>query len=91
VSPQNLVLTQNGRVLEIAIDRPDARNALDYATVAELIACLRSAEEDPEVSAVLLYGNGACFSSGGTFESSRLALAKTRSRTTAPGRRGRRS
>jgi methylglutaconyl-CoA hydratase len=55
---------RNGPVLEIAINRPEQRNALTYDTVGELIAALRDADADEEVAAVLLHGHGPCFCAG---------------------------
>jgi enoyl-CoA hydratase/carnithine racemase len=57
-------VTLDSRVLEIAIDRPEQRNALNYNTVGELIAALREADADDDVGAVLLYGVGSCFCAG---------------------------
>src|SRR3954464_871442 len=52
-------------VLELALARPEQRNAID----AELAAALRDAFEaaagDPEVRAVILTGEGRAFSAGG--------------------------
>jgi enoyl-CoA hydratase/carnithine racemase len=61
----NCQVGREGRVLEIAIDRPEQRNALNYETVAELIGHLRAADADDEIGVVLLYGNGPCFCAGG--------------------------
>ena len=61
----NCQISREGRVLEIAIDRPEQRNALNYETVAELIAHLRAADADDDTGVVLLYGNGPCFCAGG--------------------------
>jgi enoyl-CoA hydratase/carnithine racemase len=55
---------RDGPVLEIAINRPEHRNALNYDTVRELIGALHDADADEEVGAVLLYGHGACFCAG---------------------------
>jgi enoyl-CoA hydratase/carnithine racemase len=51
-------------VLEVAINRPEQRNALNYDTVTELITAFREADADEEISAVLLYGRGSCFCAG---------------------------
>ncbi|HWI21556.1 MAG TPA: enoyl-CoA hydratase/isomerase family protein [Baekduia sp.] len=76
-TPQNCQVVRDGRVLEIAIARPEARNALDYATVAELTAHLRAADSDPEVGAVLLYGDGPCFCSGGDLREFEAGVGQT--------------
>lgn len=56
---------RSGAVAEIALNRPEVRNALDYATVAELVHQIRSLGEDREVRAILLRGNGESFCAGG--------------------------
>lgn len=53
-----------GRVRILAIDRPEARNALDAATRKDLIALLRQAESDPAVGAAVLTGTGSTFAAG---------------------------
>jgi methylglutaconyl-CoA hydratase len=52
-------------VLEIALNRPERRNPLDYGTIAALYAALRDAEPDPAVRCVLLRGEGPGFTAGG--------------------------
>lgn len=51
--------------LTLEIHRPDARNALDGAVLAELLAGLDEAETDPTVATVVLTGTGDTFSAGG--------------------------
>lgn len=53
-----------GRVAVVTIDRPDARNAVDRPTADALTAALRSADADPEVSAVVLTGANGTFCAG---------------------------
>ncbi len=43
---------------EIVLARPDRRNALDYAAVLELVAALAELDDDDDVGAVLIYGDG---------------------------------
>lgn len=52
-------------VLEIAFNRPERRNPLGYATIKGLIQALQSADSDPSVRAILLYGQGTAFTAGG--------------------------
>jgi enoyl-CoA hydratase/carnithine racemase len=59
------LVSRNGSVLELAINRPAQRNALNYDTVTELLALLRQADADPGVNVVLLHGDGPCFCAGG--------------------------
>lgn len=54
-----VVLTdQQGPVLTITINRPDARNALDGEVLQGLVDALRSADTDPDVRVVVLTGAG---------------------------------
>jgi 2-(1,2-epoxy-1,2-dihydrophenyl)acetyl-CoA isomerase len=59
-----LVTEQDGSLLRIRINRPDKRNALNDAMVAELTACIEAAGNDEGVRAVLLTGTGEHFCSG---------------------------
>ena len=52
------------RIATIVLDRPDKRNALSYRLRRELVAALRRAERDDEVSVVLIEGAGPSFCSG---------------------------
>jgi hypothetical protein len=54
--------------LEVTLDRPEVRNALDSAMRDELVAALAVAALDPSVTAVHLRGAGASFCSGGDLD-----------------------
>lgn len=45
-------------------NRPQRRNALDHATVGELVATIDTLERDPEVRAVVITGAGPTFCAG---------------------------
>jgi enoyl-CoA hydratase len=60
-----LRLTRRGRVLTIALNRPEALNAVDGAMHAELADVFLDAEADPESDVVVLTGEGRAFSAGG--------------------------
>lgn len=49
----------------ITLDDPDRRNALGEEQVAELIACIKSADADEAVRVMILTGAGKSFSAGG--------------------------
>jgi enoyl-CoA hydratase/carnithine racemase len=66
---------RDGAVETITFTQPERRNALDYPTVAELLAALREAETDPAVRAVVLTGEGSAFSAGGNIHQFREELA----------------
>ncbi len=60
-----LVLARDdGRVRVLTLNRPEARNALNAALRAELIACLHEAENDASVGALVLTGAGSAFAAG---------------------------
>ncbi|MFO7779743.1 MAG: enoyl-CoA hydratase-related protein [Nitriliruptoraceae bacterium] len=47
-----------GAITTVTIDREEARNALDAATLDGLVAALRTADADPEVRVIVLTGAG---------------------------------
>lgn len=53
-----------GAVLFVTINRPEKRNALTPEMVHEVAAAVRAADEHPDVRAVIVYGEGPCFSAG---------------------------
>ncbi len=54
----------DGRVVRIMLDRPEARNAQNRGLLVELDDAFLQAERDDEVRVVILGGNGKTFSSG---------------------------
>jgi len=54
----------DGRIVRIMLDRPDARNAQNRGMLVELNEAFLRAEADDEVRVVILGGNGKMFSSG---------------------------
>jgi 2-(1,2-epoxy-1,2-dihydrophenyl)acetyl-CoA isomerase len=54
----------DGAVRVIAINRPERRNALDFASLVALRAAFAAARLDPAVRAVVLTGRGGAFSAG---------------------------
>lgn len=66
MSRADVCYDQDGRVVVITIDRPDARNAIGTrAQCDELAAAFEIANADPGVSCVILTGAGSAFSAGG--------------------------
>ena len=51
-------------IRRIALNRPDKRNALSNALRAELFDALRKADVDTSIGAIIIRGNGKCFSAG---------------------------
>ena len=64
MSENVLLSAQEGAVLTLTLNRPDAHNALDSALCRALIAALQAADEDESVSLVVLRGAGKSFCSG---------------------------
>jgi enoyl-CoA hydratase len=51
-------------VRRIALNRPEKRNALSNALRAELFDALRKTDLDQSIGAIIIKGNGKCFSAG---------------------------
>lgn len=62
--PDLVIQERAGRVLTLTLNRPDKRNALDAALVADLKAALAEVAEDDGVRVVVLTGAGKVFSAG---------------------------
>jgi enoyl-CoA hydratase/carnithine racemase len=59
-----IVVTQDGSVLEVMLNRPKKKNALTFAMYDALIVALREAHENPHVRVVLLSAAGDSFCAG---------------------------
>lgn len=59
-----VLVSQDGRVCTITLNRPEARNALSKELLEQLSSALDRAAEDPDVGAIVLTGNGQAFCSG---------------------------
>ena len=57
-------VTTNGGAAVVTLNRPQARNALDTATIADLTAALRALDADESVDAVILTGADPAFCAG---------------------------
>ncbi|MBI3796879.1 MAG: enoyl-CoA hydratase/isomerase family protein [Deltaproteobacteria bacterium] len=56
---------ERGPVTLLVVNRPDQRNAIDFATMAELEEALTVLEKDESLRALVLTGGGKTFVSGG--------------------------
>jgi enoyl-CoA hydratase/carnithine racemase len=65
----HVVSRREDAVLFVGLNRPEKRNALHAALLASLVDAVVAAERDPEVRAVVLYGEGRVFSAGVDFGS----------------------
>jgi len=54
----------SGRLMRLALNRPDKRNALNLELCRALVEALEAAGRDPAVGAILLTGNGKSFCAG---------------------------
>jgi len=61
---ESLQISRDGRVLRLALNRPERRNALNMDLCTALAAAFDEAEADAGVGAVLLSGNGKSFCAG---------------------------
>jgi len=55
---------KSGPVTTVILDRPAARNAVDPATAAALLAAFVAFDRDPEAAAAVLWGAGGAFCAG---------------------------
>ena len=60
-----VVVERHGAIVIWTIDRPQAKNAVDHATLGELMDAVGDAERDRSVRAAILTGAGHTFVSGG--------------------------
>jgi enoyl-CoA hydratase/carnithine racemase len=55
---------REGGLLTLQLNRPDKKNALTRAMYTSLAEALEQADASPDISAVLIQGNGECFTAG---------------------------
>jgi methylglutaconyl-CoA hydratase len=60
----SILSERRGAVAWLTLNRPHIHNAFDDALIAALTDALAQADGDPAVRAVVLTGNGSCFSAG---------------------------
>ena len=78
MSGEGLRVRHDGGVAWLTLDRPDALNALDWATKQALLAALREAAADETVRAVAIGGRGRAFCVGEDLRELRGAYASGR-------------
>lgn len=64
VDTAQIVVKQEGSILTIGLNRPDKRNSLTPEMMVDLAHALTRLNEDPELRAGVLYGEGEHFTSG---------------------------
>jgi enoyl-CoA hydratase/carnithine racemase len=57
-------VSRDGRVLRLALNRPEKRNALSADLCRDLVRSIEDASADPTIGAILLAGNGKSFCAG---------------------------
>ncbi|HET6241637.1 MAG TPA: enoyl-CoA hydratase [Arthrobacter sp.] len=60
----NILVERRGRVGLVTLNRPEALNALNKATLDELVAAVTAMDSDPEVGAVVVTGSAKAFAAG---------------------------
>ncbi|WP_285320453.1 enoyl-CoA hydratase [Pseudarthrobacter sp. lyk4-40-TYG-27] len=60
----NILVEQQGRVGLVTLNRPSALNALNKATMEELVAAVTAMDADPNVGAVVITGSAKAFAAG---------------------------
>ncbi len=64
-APEVVLYEKRGGVAHVVLNRPHVRNAYNVAMRDRLFEVLTAIRDDPEVGAVVLFGNGPSFGSGG--------------------------
>jgi enoyl-CoA hydratase len=80
---EQVLLTQEGRVATVTLNRPDQRNPLSATMLRDLAAAFRWCKDEPDVRVVVLTGAGRVFCAGAdlsSFNGERSGLEKFRSR-----------
>ncbi len=62
---EHLAIGRRGRIIVIALNRPEKLNAFNAKLHSELAAVLQRVGDDPESDVVILTGTGRAFSAGG--------------------------
>ena len=68
---ETLIVDQTGAIATITLNRPEARNALDFAMRRELLTALDEIEASPTARVVILTGAGGHFCAGGDVKTMR--------------------
>jgi hypothetical protein len=63
-----VLVDRSGDVLDVVLNRPSVRNALDARMRDDLVAALAVAAHDPSITQIHLHGAGPAFSAGGDLD-----------------------
>ena len=61
----------------IELNRPEKRNALNNATLQELVTLLKSVDADSSIKTVVITGNESCFAAGADLNELVLCIEKS--------------
>ncbi|HET8730352.1 MAG TPA: enoyl-CoA hydratase [Moraxellaceae bacterium] len=64
MSDSSILVTQDGPVLQIRLNRPEKKHALTHAMYEQLHEALQAAAQDPRIRAIHVSGTGDAFTSG---------------------------
>lgn len=67
-SYKQLAITREGRVLTIAMNRPELLNAVNHDLHVEMSRVFDEAADDPDCDVIVLTGSGRAFSAGGDMQ-----------------------
>jgi 2-(1,2-epoxy-1,2-dihydrophenyl)acetyl-CoA isomerase len=73
-----VLVTQDGAVATITLNRPEVYNATDGALAVALAAAVRACTADPQVRAIVLTGAGKGFCAGGDMKAAWAAVSSGR-------------
>lgn len=62
---ERILLTRDGKVATITLNRPEKRNAFDIEMIDAWAAALRACRDDDDIQVILVTGAGAAFCAGG--------------------------
>jgi len=71
---ESIIITHDDQVVRVRLNRPEVRNALDPALIADLTRAFQTLDEQPHLRAVVLEGAGAIFCGGADIKYMRAAL-----------------
>lgn len=83
---EHILYDVSGRVATVTLNRPEKRNALNAAMVAELQTALDAAAKDAAVKVIVLKGSGEAFCAGADLESLQQLQKNTREENLADSR-----
>lgn len=75
-----VVLTRDERIVTLTLDRPEVLNAYDRQMRDEIFVALEWLHSEPEVSVLIVRGNGRTFSTGGDLREFGTAPSPVRAR-----------